>query len=68
MMGIQPYFKPTLPTVLKDLCKVGHDIFITNPKTKSILKYEGIEHSMDERRILCLTGNLLCTQPVEPRA
>jgi len=67
MMGIQPGFELRSFTVLNRLCEVGHDVFATNSEMKSILKDEGIEHSLDECRILCLTSHLVRTRPVEPR-
>ena len=37
------------PSIILDcLYEADHDVFVTNPKTKSVLKDEGIEHSMDE--------------------
>jgi len=48
MMGIQPCFEHSPSTVLDRLCEVDHEIFTTDPETKSILKDKGTEHSVDD--------------------
>ena len=59
--------KLTPSKVLDCLYEIDHDIFATNFEMKSILKDEGLKHSVDEGGILHPTANVLSMWPVESR-